>query len=49
MGFHGFSHVRDHFREFIYKKTPPPFDAQTQARLQHGKDNEVSDYYIHMQ
>ena len=31
MGFHGFSHVRDHFREFIYKKAPPPVNAQTQA------------------
>ena len=44
MGFRGFSHVHDHFREFIYKKTPPPVDAQTQARMQHGTDNEVSHY-----
>ena len=45
--FHGFSHVRDHFKEFIYKKTPSPIDAQTQARMQHGIDNTVSDYYIY--
>ena len=49
MGFHGFSHVRDHFREFIYKKTPPPVDEQTQAQMQHGIDNEVSRYlYLYM-
>ena len=47
MGFHGFSHVQNHFREFIYKKAPPPVDAQTQAQMQHGIDNEVSRYHYH--
>ena len=45
MGFRGFSSIRSHFREFIYKKGPPTVDAETQARMQHGIRNEVSDYY----
>ena len=41
MGFRGFSGIRSHFREFVYKKGPPTVDAETQARMQHGIRNEV--------
>ena len=44
MGFHGFSGIRSHFREFVYKKGPPTVDAEMQTRMQHGIRNEVSDY-----
>ena len=41
MGFRGFKHVRNHFREFIYNKVPVPVDAATRARMQHGIQHEV--------
>ena len=41
MGFRGFKHVRNHFREFIYKKGPVPVDAATRARMQHGIQHKV--------
>ena len=44
MGFRGFPQVRNHFRQYIYKKTPAPVDAATQARMEHGRQHEVSDY-----
>ena len=44
MGFHGFSGIRSHFREFVYKKGPPTVDAEMQAHMQHSIRNEVSDY-----
>ena len=31
MGFHGFSQLCNHFREFVYKKQPAPVDDATQA------------------
>ena len=31
MGFRGFSQLRNHFREFVYKKQPTPVDDATQA------------------
>ena len=42
MGFRGFAQVRNHFREFIYKKGPAPVDPAAQQRMQHGRDHEVS-------
>ena len=44
MGFCGFSSIRSHFWEFIYKKGPPTVDAEMQACMQHGIKNEVNDY-----
>ena len=44
MGFRGFSQLRNHFKEFVYKKQPAPVDEATQARLQHGIQHEVSDF-----
>ena len=45
MGFSGFSSIRSHFQEFIYKKGPPIVVAEMQACMQHGIRNEVSVYY----
>ena len=43
MGFRGFSQVKNHFREFVYKKGPVPVDTATRARIQHGIQHEVGD------
>ena len=41
LGFRGFSQVKNHFREFVYKKGPVPVDAVTQVRMQHCIQHEV--------
>ena len=46
LGFRGVSHIRSHFREFIHKKGPRQFDTATQARLDYGREHEVSTHMI---
>ena len=41
LGFRGFSKVKEHFNEFIYKRQPKPFPPDIQLWLQHGSDHEV--------
>ena len=41
LGFRGFSKVKEHFNEFIYKRQPKPFPPDVQLWLQHGSDHEV--------
>ena len=36
LGFRGFSKVKEHFNEFVYKRQPKPFPPDVQLRLQHG-------------
>ena len=41
LGFRGFSKVKEHFNEFIYKRPPKPFPPDVQLRLEHGSRHEV--------
>ena len=41
LGFRGFSKVKEHFNEFVYKRQPKPFPPDVQMRLQHGSSHEV--------
>ena len=36
LGFRGFSKVKEHFNEFVYKRPPKPFPQDVQLLLQHG-------------
>ena len=42
MGFRGLTQLRNHFREYIYKKGPTPVDASTEQHMWHGREHEVS-------
>ena len=41
LGFRGFSKVKEHFNEFVYKRQPKPFPPDVEMRLQHGSSHEV--------
>ena len=41
LGFRGFSKVKEHFNEFVYKRLPKPFPQDVQLWLQHGSTHEV--------
>ena len=41
LGFRGFSKVKEHFNEFVYKRPPKPFPQDVQLQLQQGSTHEV--------
>ena len=45
LGFRGFSKVKEHFNEFIYKRPPKPFPTDVQIRLEHGSRHEVCETF----